>query len=212
MHRPAPLEPTQLMSAAVYARILATPPLRTLLLPEGLLPSPYEVLRFEATLILHDALGLRATFARAQTVRFVQDGVGAILDHYWGDGIPLTDYQTDVGTLIGSLRDGDRRHLVVALGRRTRRGETLTFRVRRRAMAVFPAGEEWLETVVDHPVTALRQTISFPRVRPCRLAVLETPLGCSVLPLTEDTQGRTTVSLAISAPVAYAAYTVRWAW
>jgi hypothetical protein len=212
MHDPADLEPTELVSAAVYARILRTPRLRALLLPEGLLPSPYAVLRFEATLILHDPLGLRATFLRTQTVRFLQDGVAAILDHYWGDGIPFTDYQTDAGALLGTLRDGRRRHLVLSLGQRTRRGETRTFRVHRRAMAMFLAGEEWLETVVDHPVQELRQTNVFPRARTCRLAVLDGAGEVAVLPIREDEQGRSVVAVTVHAPVAHTVYTIRWAW
>jgi hypothetical protein len=212
MYPPDYPEPSELVSAAAYARILETPHLRELLLPEGLLPSPYEVLRFDATLLLHDPLGLRTTFARTQTLRFQQDGVGAILDHYWGDGVPFTDYHTDAGMLIGSLRDGRRRHLVLALGRRTHRGETLTFRVRRRAMAMFLAGEEWLETVVDHPIAQLRQTIVYPRVRPCRLAVLDAAGEAAVLPVEEDAQGRSVVVATVRTPMAHTAYTVRWAW
>lgn len=212
MDHPADPEPTELVSAAAYARILGTPHLRQLLLPEGLIPTPYAVLRFDATLILHDPLGLRATFLRTQTVRFQQEGVGAILDHYWGDGIPLTDYQTDAGTLLETLRDGGRRHLVLALGRRMRRGKTLTFRVRRSAMAAFPAGEEWVETVVDHPVRRLRRTVVFPRARPCRLAVLEAGGVRRRLPVWTASDGQTIVSAVIPNPIAHAVSTVRWAW
>lgn len=88
-----PLYPGQLpvVSAAVYGRILTSSRLRRLLLPEGLWRSPYEVLDYRATLILHDRYGLRATFARTQEVQFQQDGVGGILDHAWGDGVLLTD-------------------------------------------------------------------------------------------------------------------------
>jgi hypothetical protein len=177
MASPADGAPVDLVSAAAAATILHTPHLRRLLLPEGLLPSPYTVLAFDATVMLHDPLGLRATFGRHQTVRFCQDGVGAILDHVWGDGIALTDYWTDAGRLIGSIQDGPRRHLVLALGRRTRRGELLSFQVRRRAMAAFLAPEEWVATVVDHPVQQLRRTVVFPRERPCQLAVLEVAGG-----------------------------------
>ena len=212
MHHSRLSDPVELVSARTYARILSDQRLRRLLLPEGLLPGPYDVLHFDATLTLHDPLGRRATFARRQTVRFRQDGVGAILDHCWGDGIALAEYETDAGTLIGSLADGARRHLVVALGRRTRRGELLTFRVRRRAMAAFGAGEEWLETVVDHPVQALRRTVVFPRARPCRLAVLEAGGARRQLPIRADAQGRTVVSVTIARPLAHMAYTMRWAW
>jgi hypothetical protein len=205
--------PIAVVSAAAAATILRTPHLRRLLVPEGLLPSPYTVLTFDATLQLHDPLGLRATFIRRQTVQFAQEGVGAILDHVWGDGIALTDYWTDAGRLIGSIRDGPRRHLVLALGRRTRRGELLTFQVRRRAMAAFLGPEEWVETVIDHPVQQLRRTVVFPHARPCRLAVLDVDGRRRRLPVAVDAQGgTTTVSVTIRKPVAHTAYTVRWLW
>ena len=212
MPPPADVPPVELVSAAAYATILRTPPLRRLLVPEGLLPSPYTVLTFDATLQLHDPLGRRATFVRRQTVQFAQDAVGAILDHVWGDGIALTDYWTDAGRLIGSLRGGPRRHLVLALGRRTHRGEVLSFQVRRRAIAAFLAPEEWVATVVDHPVQQLRRTIVFPPERPCRLAVLDVGGRQPRLPIAHDTAGRTWVRVAVQVPLAHTAYTVRWLW
>jgi hypothetical protein len=207
-----PPSPCAVVSATAYATILRTPHLRRLLLPEGLLPSPYAVLAFDATLLLQDPLGRRATFIRHQTVQFAQDGVGAVLDHIWGDGIALTDYWSDAGRLIGSIRDGPRQHLVLALGRRTRRGELLSFQVRRRAMAAFLGPEEWVTTVVDHPVAQLRRTVVFPRQRPGRLAVLDVNGQRTRLPIAPDAQGRTRVTVAVPAPVAHTAYTVRWLW
>lgn len=73
-----------LISPARYAAILRTPQLRRRLLPSGFPSSPYEVLDYQATLTLHDARGPRSTFWRRQRVRFLQDGVSAILDHAWG--------------------------------------------------------------------------------------------------------------------------------
>jgi hypothetical protein len=204
--------PVELVSGAASAMILRTPPLRRLLVPEGLLPTPYTVLAFDATLLLHDPLGLRATFVRRQSIQFAQDGVGAILDHVWGDGIMLTDYWSDAGRLIGSIRDGPRRHLVLALGRRTRCGEVVRFQVRRRVMAAFVAPEEWVETVVDHPVQQLRRTVVFPPERPCRLAVLDVGGRQTRLPIAHDAAGRTWVTVAVPVPLAHTAHTVRWLW
>src|SRR5215207_9794005 len=94
-----PQSRSPLVSAQVYALIWTSPRLRRLLLPGGLIGSPYEVLDYRATLVLHDRKGMRATFRRRQRVRFLHDGVGAVLDHAWGDGIVLTAYDNDAGTL-----------------------------------------------------------------------------------------------------------------
>jgi hypothetical protein len=48
-HRPDAPADDPLVSAGVVARILATPWLRRLLLPGGLVPGPYEVLDYEHT-------------------------------------------------------------------------------------------------------------------------------------------------------------------
>jgi hypothetical protein len=68
--------PVPVVSPRVYALILGSPRLRKMLLPGGLLTSPYEVLDYAATLTLHDARGMYATFARRQRIRFLQNGVG----------------------------------------------------------------------------------------------------------------------------------------
>jgi hypothetical protein len=40
-----------------------------------------------------------AVFRRVQRIQFQQDGVGAILDHFWGDGVALAAYRTTAGVL-----------------------------------------------------------------------------------------------------------------
>jgi hypothetical protein len=71
--------------------------------------TPYEVLDYQGTLTLIDPEGGRAVFHRTEQIRFVQDGVSAILDHFWGDGVALTDYRNSAGRLAESFSDGDRR-------------------------------------------------------------------------------------------------------
>src|SRR5438046_835864 len=105
------------VSAAGYGRILTSPRLARVLVPEGMWTSPYEVLDYTFTLTLHDTRGSRAMFARKQNVRFLQAGVGAILDHAWGDGVLVTGYQHSAGAVLDAFRDEDQRHLVVALPR-----------------------------------------------------------------------------------------------
>src|SRR5258708_410686 len=123
--------PEQVVSAAAYNLILTSPKLSKLLLPEGLLPSPYKVINYQLTVRLLDTRGLRTSFERRQVIQFQQNGVGALLDHAWGDGVLLSHYDNDAGRLGDALRDGDRRHLVVQLPRATSRGDLLAFNVKR---------------------------------------------------------------------------------
>ncbi|MCL5736267.1 MAG: hypothetical protein M1274_11875, partial [Actinobacteria bacterium] len=130
-------KPSSLVSARIYALILTSPRLKKTLLPEGLITNPYEVLNNQNTLRLEDVKGMIATFQRTQEVRFLQDGVAGFLDHFWGDGVPLTSYRNEAGRLEDSFKDEGRRHVVIGLKRPMARGETLKFDVVRRAMAEF---------------------------------------------------------------------------
>ncbi len=109
--------PTDVVSPKVYGLILDSERLRAKLLPQGILGSPYEILDYRATLVLADPRGHRATFHRTQRVRFLQDGVAAILDHLWGDGVTLTHYHNTAGALGESFKDAGTRHLVIDLKR-----------------------------------------------------------------------------------------------
>ena len=187
-----------IVSARTYAWILANPGIRRALLPGDILSSPYEVLEYDATLTLHDPAGMRATFARQQRIRFLQDGVTAILDHAWGDGVVVTHYTNDAGHLEESFNDAGRRHLVIGLRRRMAQGDTLAFAVQRQAMVGFTQAEEWLETTIDHPVSRLRRTILFPKDRPCRRAVLDIAGHRLRLPISHRSAGTTMVRVAIA--------------
>src|SRR4051812_18049204 len=155
-----------LVSPKVYGLILDSKQLRSRLLPGGPIGSPYEVLNYQASLVLADPEGRQATVRRIQQIRFLQDGVSAILDHYWGDGVLLADYQNTAGLIGDSFKDQGVRHLVIDLGRAMARGETLTFAVERTVTAGFTDDEEWLEATIDHPASHLGQRILFPIERP----------------------------------------------
>src|SRR4051794_29848186 len=120
---------SDVISASAYALILTSPRLRKRLLPERWHQSPYNIADYESTLTLHDPRGARATFARSQRVTIAQNGVSAILDHVWGDGVVMTGYENDAGTLEDAIRDGAKRHLVVGLRRAMARGEQLRFNI-----------------------------------------------------------------------------------
>ena len=200
------------VSPRIYGLILDSKALAARLLPDGLIGSPYEILDYRATLVLHDPEGRRATFRRTQRVRFLQDGVAAILDHFWGDGVQLANYRHTAGPIADSFKDRGRRHLVIDLERPMGGGETLSFEVERTAMVGFTAAEEWLETTIDHPIRRLTRTIIFPHERPCRSARLV--VGERVLPLAvkQLRDGRTAVQVRIANPQADTPYTIHWSW
>jgi hypothetical protein len=195
-----------------YAWILGDPWLRRALIPGGLLTSPYEILDYRSVLTLHDPEGMRATYAREQYVRFLQDGVTAVLDHAAGQGILASDYEHSAGRLEGSYKDGDWRHFVVGLRRRMHRGDVLQFRVRREARAGFLKPDGWLETTLDHPIAQLSPSIVFPKDRPCRWAALEWGTRRIRLPAIRRRDGRTAVHVRIPHPRPFLPYRIRWAW
>jgi hypothetical protein len=173
---------------------------------------PYEVLQYVGTLVLHDRRGARATFHRSQRIRFRQNGVSAILDHAWGDGILLTNYQNTAGSLGDSIKEQGRRHLVIELKRAMANGEILDFTVRRDVMEMFLEREGWVETLLDHPVQHVRRTVVFPRGRRPYHASLAVGDKVVPLPIRRRADGRSFVEVVIEKPLAHTSYTVRWTW
>ena len=210
--QPAATEPSLIVSPRIYSLILISPRLKKMLLPAGLLASPYEILDYQATLFLHDPKGVKATFQRTERIRFLQDGVAGIMDHFWGDGVALASYHNDAGILKDSFRDHGRRHLVVGLKRPMSRGEELGFEVVRTAMVGFGKEEEWLETTLDHPAQHLSRRIVFPKERSCLSARLQDEGHAVDLPITVLADGRTSVGFNIQDPKVCAAYTLNWSW
>ena len=206
------LSVTDVVSPKAYVDILARPQLGERVLPEGLRISPYEILDYQGTLTLVDPDGGRAVFQRTETIRFLQDGVSAILDHFWGDGVALTDYRNTAGRLAESFSDESRHHLAIALARSTHAGKTLSFEVERTALGSFIQANEWLETTIDHPIRQLGQRIIFPPNRPCQAA--ELVAGGQTMPLRPVPLdgGRTMLRYAIPNPRPDTPYLVRWRW
>lgn len=203
---------TAVVSPRVYALIVDEPELLGRLLPEGLGGSPYEILEYDASLILVDPQGSEAVFRRTQQIRFLHEGVAAILDHLWGDGVQVTGYDHTAGPIRESFHDAGVRHLVIDLPRPMRRGETYTFSVERTTMAAFTQPEEWLETTIDHPIALFHQQIFFPKERPCQGAVLV--IGDQteqIKPVTLE-DGRTLLEVTFTRPPADIPLIIRWCW
>ena len=200
------------VSPRLWAHILSSPELAGTIVPEGPGSSPYEVLDYDATLILEDVNGKIATFRRLQRIRFLQRGVSAIMDHAWGEGIVLTHYRNSAGPIADSLRDEGRRHLIIDLRRVMERGEEIAFCVERKAMESFLNADGLMETRVDHPIHRLRRSIVFPKARPVQAALLDDGSTVTELPLLTLANGRTMVQFDLQTPVADRSYTVRWRW
>ena len=195
-----------------YSLILSSPRLRQSILPEGLIRSPYEILDYRANLILHDPKGTKATFKRIQHIRFLQDGVSAILDHAWGDGVLVTGYHNSAGVLMGSFKDQGKRHLVIGLKQAMRKGEEVTFEVTREVMEGFPKAQEWLETTIDHPVRHMSCGVVFPRQRPCQQAAASYEGRKIALPVVQLTGGKTMLRLQMAQPRSHTPYKINWSW
>ncbi len=206
------LTSTPVLSDRLLAFILATPHLRDALLPEGPLTSPYEVLSYDATLVIHDEHGKRATFKRTQRIRFLQHGVSAILDHACGKGVVLAGYRNTAGVLGDSFRDEGVRHLVIQLDRARSRGETLEFDVEREAIGSFGTPDGLLETMIDHPVQRVAPSVVFPKSRPVKKAQLHFEGKQLLLPVLRLADGRTRVSFHIRRAQPHTSYVIRWQW
>jgi hypothetical protein len=92
------------------------------------------------------------------------------------------------------------------------RGEVLTFEVEREARVGFTESEEWVETIVDHPIWRLGRIIVFPPERPCRSATLCCEGFELPLPIIRQPDGTTLVCVDVPSPRANMPYTVRWSW
>ncbi len=200
------------ISAKVAALILGSPRLRQQLLPEGPLISPYEILDYRSVLVLEDEKGSKAVFHRTQRIKFLQDGVEAILEHFWGDGVLVVDYQHSAGRIADSFKDEGRRHLVIELPRPMHAGEELTFTVQRTVLEGFRGAHEAVETTLDHPIHKLSRAIMFPKGRPCRGAKLVAGVGEDALSIAMAAKGLTIISTRVGNPRPYTPYTIDWSW
>ncbi len=194
-----------------YAPAMTSRRLSRLLLPDG--PgNPYHTLDCDATLVLHDPRGSRATFQRKQAIRFTQNGVSALLDRAWGDGVILTNYRHSAGLMEDTFKDGGVRHLIVGLKRPASKGQELRFVVERETMESFGDSKGTLQTGFDHPIGHFSQTIIFPKERPVQLAVLRQPMGDIVLRAIQLPDGRTAIKVRLSSPELGSKYAVDWSW
>ncbi|MFN0072421.1 MAG: hypothetical protein ACKVVP_13135 [Chloroflexota bacterium] len=202
----------EVLSARAYAQILTSPRLKRLLLPEGLGMSPYTVVSFHGVLDLADKTGRLAVFHRTQEVRFQQQGVGAILDHFWGSGVANVAYSTTAGALGELIHDGGVRHQVIELPKPMWRGDDFAFATERTMMETFMTTDSYFELVIDHPLQQLSHAVLFPKARPCQQAVLVVGASRQALAIDRLPGGKTLVRVDLPKAEAHTAYRIEWVW
>src|SRR4051812_35710378 len=109
-----------------YSIAATSPKLRQLLVPEDPFSRPHATISCDATLVLQDRRGSRSLFRRWQTVEFLQNGVSALLDRAWGEGVILTNYRHSAGLLVDAFKEDHVRNLVVGLKAPKGKGERLS--------------------------------------------------------------------------------------
>jgi hypothetical protein len=211
MSSPDP-DPSDVISPEAYELIMRSPDLRLALMPEGLVPSPYRILSYDATLTLMDPDGKFASFERTQRVMFQQDGVTALLDHFWGDGITAAQYSTTAGPLGRLFTDSGRRHLMIELPRPMMRGDVFEFGTERIMMEAFQRENEYFEVTIDHPIVRLGCVLLFPRERPCLQAAILIDGRYRSLEIADLPGGKSFVRLEIPNAEPHTVYRVEWQW
>jgi hypothetical protein len=169
-------------------------------------------LEFDAILDLTDKSGRVAVFHRTEKIRFQQQGVAAILDHYWGSGVANVGYSTTAGPLGDLIHDQGIRHQVIELPRTMGRGEEFAFTTERTMMETFLSKANHAEIVIDHPVGQVTCAVLFPRDRPCQTAEFVTSELRGRLPVSVLPGGRTLIRVQVPRPQAHTPYRVEWIW
>lgn len=175
----------------------------------------YEVLSYEASLELLDTEGREAVYVRKQRLRFLQDGVTAIDDYGWGNGIAFASHYAYPGRFVDRRIEGSRLRSTVELSRAYDAGEELTFSVERLVKNGFASESEcWLEAELYHRVRRVSLAVLLPASREVKSAKLVRP-GISdataIIPQTLS-DGRQTLTHIDRRPVQGARYTLLWDW
>jgi len=177
----------------------------------------YEVLEYEARLVLKDPRGETAHYFKRQRVRFVQDNIIAYQDQAWGDGDIFADYKCSPGVAVDRYREGNRYRILISLRESKKRGDIEEFNIQRTIEHGFTKAVEDFQTDIDHTTRKLRVSVVFPAARiPRQISLIEknaartTPLGKDQLRALPD--GRWQVTFSTGKPRLFESYILRWSW
>ncbi len=176
----------------------------------------YEILDYETTLELN-ATGKIAKFFKRQKVRFLQNNIISFEDYAWGEGEIFADYQCSPGTVVDRYLVGDRWNILISLRESKSRGDIEEFFIGSTFKDAFLRPEEWQQVEIRNHTKHLKMTISFPKSRQCRRAVIHqrrhhrsTELDNSHFGVLPD--GRQVVTWEIMNIEPLEIYTLRWEW
>ena len=177
----------------------------------------FEVLDFDASLELLDPRGEQAVLIRHQKIKVLQDNVVAVLDHVWGDGELLAEYDCQPGIPVDFYGDGSIHNVLISLREPRGRGDIIDLWIRRVVRGGFCRPQEWLETEVNYWMQSMRQRIIFPSKRHCRGATISRRWGNRTLPLGKNhftfmSDGRQQLEWRTSHPKLHDRYTIKWDW
>lgn len=175
----------------------------------------YEVLSYEAHLELLDVEGREAVYVRKQRLRFLQDGVTAIDDYGWGNGIAFASHYAHPGRFVDRRIEGSRLRSTVELSKPYDAGEELTFSVERLIKNGFESKSEWwLEAELYHRARRVSLTVVLPSSRRVKSAKLVRPGISDAIAVVPKKlpDGRRAVTHLDRRPVQGARYTLLWDW
>jgi len=132
----------------------------------------YEVLDYESTLMIQDTEGKKATIAKRQKVRYLQDNIIAYQDQGWGDGTILLDYQCSPGKAVDRYHFGHKEIVLISLQEAKNKGMTDEFDIHWEIENGFVNEKESWATLIQHRTRNLRINIIFPQGRSPKEAYL----------------------------------------
>jgi hypothetical protein len=139
---------------------------------------PYEILRHDLVLELHDTRGQHATLQRTARIRFLRDQVHAVRDRIWGDGAPSPIASVAPGMVVDAFQEGSALHSLISLREPMNRGEVVTLSVVHVLRGWFTKRKEYFEVEIDLPTSELRMEIRFPEGRsPSKIWLIEQKAG-----------------------------------
>jgi len=177
----------------------------------------YEVLDYESTLEIHDPKGMRATFGKIKTVRYLQDNIIAFQDYAWGDGDILHNYRTNKGKPVDRYRSGFKTYILLSLREVRNRGDMDEFTIQWNIRRGFLTKDGYWATDVSQPTEHLKVRVIFPKSRPPHHLSIEESNRKRMRVLGRDAQkqlpdGRWLVTWEMSNPKLYELYVLRWIW
>lgn len=177
----------------------------------------YEVLDYESTLEIQDIKGRKATIAKRQKVRYLQDNIIAYQDQGWGDGKILIDYQCSPGKAVDRYPFGHKEIVLISLQKAKNKGMTDEFKIQWKMRDGFIKENESWATLIQHRTRSLRINIIFPRGRSPKDAYLvegnsrrRYPLDSSQISQLSD--GRWQIKWQSQKLKLYETYIIEWIW